>query len=458
MEYPSDFPFSDRPNLSPPDLVDYSHLHPTTLPDVRYEVTKTFEELLERSEKEVKVGQPLPLPFRPTDIAPSPRPRGLPVPGLQRGWDPKFINEVKGCTTLEQLRRVVIKYLSGPTLVWDSKAFKSGYTEKSFSNGEGSVFRALCAIYTAGIYSKPSWAGYNLPWNQGAYQPPHTTLDNHCYNGFMLELPLPRCTSQVYSFVKCSAHSSARTRITISSLDYFGTLKWIKHYDENEKYDFTFRGKKIAVLNPSNDKHIGGKWEAGDVGIESDMFLRTNMCTTLTSLCQQAKPYESVYTKGVTLIRAGCDEGFRFLTKEERMEFDVVSIFSYKYNSKTLSDKELEDLTYKRVVNALTACAHNNAKVVLLCPVGCGYLNNPPEIIARAFGDAVKLYCGYFDDIIISTIAESTEKAFTVTFKEKGLEPCELKYMKIKQSNSESVTGGKVSTVWLSKEDQSESN
>ena len=191
------------------------------------------------------------------------------------------------------------------------------------------------------------------------------------------------------------------------------------------------RGKKIALLNMGDYRRFGGGWDVGNGGLESEIFMRTNISTSLGTLSQRPGPFESVYTSDVTLLRSGMDEGYRFLDGMERMKLDVVTTYAYDnrvpYTYQGISldpdmhkeaagwddqSKFIYLIAFNKISNVLSACVSNEVKTVILGALGCGNFKNPPYVVAAAFCSAINNFRGIFDNIYISLIDVNVRSIF----------------------------------------------
>ena len=314
--------------------------------------------------------------------------------------------------------------------MWDPVAFIKGFfNDKLMPLCDPKVPKALSAIFTQGLCSNLNWWRMGGPLNCQVHQV------RRAQNGAVCDAPRQvsppyslRCSSCIYPHIQLPTYSKTQTGVFFSYLDYFETLKWA--------YTNPYMpAKKVAILNMGNNKGFGGGWDIGYGGLESDIFMRTNISTSLGTFSnyQRPGPFECVYTKGVTLLRAGINEGYKFLDDGERMMFEVVTAYAYDNSKHCVPQKVDNDptvyqvaaalnfddekkyvylVTYNKISNVLTACLNNEVDTVILGALGCGYFQNPPDAVAAAFCCAIGNFTGNFDNIYISLIDEKVKEAF----------------------------------------------
>jgi uncharacterized protein (TIGR02452 family) len=87
-----------------------------------------------------------------------------------------------------------------------------------------------------------------------------------------------------------------------------------------------------------------------------------------------------------------------------------------------ITKDELYELHYERAMHILHAAHSSGADMVVLGAFGCGAFRNDPNVVARAYVDALKEYANYFDVIEFAVYCSPFDtknyKAFNDVFTE----------------------------------------
>ena len=184
------------------------------------------------------------------------------------------------------------------------------------------------------------------------------------------------------------------------------------------------RYSKIACLNMGSQDSPGGGWKMGGGSLEELLFICTTLSSSLEDYLYPMKNFECIYTKDVTYIRAGANEGFRFLAPSEHFKFDVVTTCAfnlrkavYEGNVKIKDEaipfsEDIRNKTLNKIRAIFSACANNGADVLVLGALGCGQYNNPPFEIANLFKQVIMEYAGYFNYVYFSIFDTTTATIF----------------------------------------------
>ena len=178
-----------------------------------------------------------------------------------------------------------------------------------------------------------------------------------------------------------------------------------------------FPHAKITCLNMGGQDRPGGGWKMGVISLEELLFMRTTLSASLEDYLYPMRNLECIYTKDVTYIRNGLDEGYRFLNPEnEQFKFDVVTTCAfnlrkavYEGNVKIKDEaipfsEDIRNITFRKIESIFSACANNGADVLVLGALGCGAFKNPPFEIANLFRQVIMKYAGYFNTIFFSIL------------------------------------------------------
>lgn len=225
-------------------------------------------------------------------------------------------------------------------------------------------------------------------------------------------------------------------------------IKKSKTFEAAMRYatDEAFADKRIAVLNFASASNPGGGVKNGSSAQEESLC----RCSTLFPVLEQPRflkdfyePHRKarnplhnddiIYSPDIAIIKT--DEDY-----PERMEpddwclVDVITCAapnlrknpSNRHNTGDgdravhISSDELYSLHLSRAQHILNAAAANDVDVLILGAFGCGAFENDPNVVARAYYDALKEYANYFDVIEFAVYTNAFEtknfKAFDEVF------------------------------------------
>ena len=191
---------------------------------------------------------------------------------------------------------------------------------------------------------------------------------------------------------------------------------------------------KIAVLNFASATNPGGGVKTGSSTQEESLCRCSTLYPTLTQnwlwQCYYQKNRDAhgnlhtdacIYSPGVTIIKT--DEIFPERIKEKDwVTVDVISCAapnlrrrpSNAYNSDygaptTITTADLYKLHLKRAKHILHIAAANKADALVLGAFGCGAFANDPQVVAKAYRDALKDYKRYFRYIEFAVYCRADE-------------------------------------------------
>ena len=206
--------------------------------------------------------------------------------------------------------------------------------------------------------------------------------------------------------------------------------------------------KLIAVLNFASATTPGGGVDRGATAQEECLC----RCSTLYPVLAQRKldvefytpnrrsrnqlhTDDIIYSPGIVIIKS--DEEYpERLEPDDWCEVDVITCAapnlrpfpSKQFNTKDnlnqvkISSDELYELHLSRAQHILNVAAGQGVEVLVLGAFGCGAFMNDPNVVAKAFRDALDEYAGYFDvvEFAVYTSAYDTKNynVFYETFME----------------------------------------
>ena len=203
-----------------------------------------------------------------------------------------------------------------------------------------------------------------------------------------------------------------------------GNITVTRHstFEAAQKLIIAYPEKRIAVLNFASATNPGGGVKKGSSAQEEALC----RCSTLFPVLNQERMWDQYYRKNRaehnTLHNDACIYSpsiivFKtptafpvIMPSEEWFEVDVISCAApnlrkdvrNRYNVESgdavsVSDEELYNIHLKRAKHIMAVAAANKVDILVLGAFGCGAFANNPDIVARAFFDALKDYISYFD-------------------------------------------------------------
>lgn len=206
--------------------------------------------------------------------------------------------------------------------------------------------------------------------------------------------------------------------------------------------------KLIAVLNFASATHPGGGVEWGATAQEEDLCRCSTLFPVLSQPSLAMSFYEPnrkarnplhtddlIYSPDIVIIRSE-DESYERLDPEEWCKVDIITCAApdlrppkpdrFHPNIKpepiNISRDELYELHLSRAQHILNVAAGQGVDILILGAFGCGAFQNDPNIVARAYADALKEYAQYFDVIEFAVYCSPFDtknyKAFSDAFAE----------------------------------------
>jgi uncharacterized protein (TIGR02452 family) len=191
---------------------------------------------------------------------------------------------------------------------------------------------------------------------------------------------------------------------------------------------------KIAVLNFASATNPGGGVKTGSSAQEESLCRCSTLYPTLTQYwlwhCYYQKNRDAhdnlhtdacIYSPGVVICKT--DEAWpERMEEKDWVTVDVISCAapnlrrrpSNAYNSDygapaTMTSADLYKLHLKRAKHILHIAAANKVDALILGAFGCGAFANDPQVVARAYRDALKDYKRYFQYIEFAVYCRADE-------------------------------------------------
>lgn len=186
----------------------------------------------------------------------------------------------------------------------------------------------------------------------------------------------------------------------------------IEFFDEDildlaEKY--LKMGLNPVVMNPAHPKCVGGGWDLGAGTLEESLIYRSNYHLALINHGKNHYPLEEgqvIYTPFVQAFRARERNVHK---SDEKMSYQYRHPFAISITAcPAVSVRNKEKLPYlykedmlQNIKSFLTVAALQGHDSLVLCALGCGAFNGPPEIVAGLMKEAIQseLFRGQFKRI-----------------------------------------------------------
>ena len=181
-------------------------------------------------------------------------------------------------------------------------------------------------------------------------------------------------------------------------------------------------GKKVAILNFASSVSPGGGVTTGAQAQEESICRVSTLYFALSDKGTGKEFYDRhwelirenkmnrrntddlIYTPGVVVVRDDAKDE-TMLEEKEWYQIDVITCAApdiRKTGDNTEYRPEQDEL-YREFVKRwrciLKAGAKHEADVLILGAFGCGVFKNPPELVAKAFCEAVKGFESYFETV-----------------------------------------------------------
>ena len=222
------------------------------------------------------------------------------------------------------------------------------------------------------------------------------------------------------------------------------SLEAVMRYAEDEANS----EKLIAVLNFASAVNPGGGVERGSSAQEEDICRCSTLFPVLTQPSLAMNFYEPnrkarnplhtddiIYSPDIVIIRSD-DDAMERLDQDEWCKVDIITCAApdlrpprpdrfhpnIKPEPVKISRDELYDLHLSRAQHILNVAAGQGVEILILGAFGCGAFMNDPNVVARAYVDALKEYAQYFDVIEFAVYCtpfdQKNYKAFSDVFAE----------------------------------------
>jgi len=197
--------------------------------------------------------------------------------------------------------------------------------------------------------------------------------------------------------------------------------------------------KRIAVLNFGSPYRAGGGVTEGAWSQEASLCHCTTLYPVLNSQSFYWKFYRGnnykpspkevervFYIKDITVFKSDTVTP-ELLPESEWFNIDVMTMIApdlsvpkeipYPNCYVMTSDAELFGILVKRAIHILSTAAYENADYLVLGAIGCGALNNNPQVVAKAFKTAIDNMPKYFEHIEFAVFCKPGDETNFNAFK-----------------------------------------
>lgn len=182
-----------------------------------------------------------------------------------------------------------------------------------------------------------------------------------------------------------------REYVPIIEVENSDTLNMaIKYIDE---------GLNPVILNMASDRNAGGGVSKGATAQEEEIFRRSNGHLLLTRNFYPIENTGIIYSPKLRVIKDSRDKGYQKLKIEKTMGMiSCAAIRNPRLQDGEYDDEDGELMRAKieAIVKLGIGYGHDS---IILGAFGCGAFNNPPEIVAQLFKDAIDKYGKYYKKI-----------------------------------------------------------
>lgn len=150
-------------------------------------------------------------------------------------------------------------------------------------------------------------------------------------------------------------------------------------------------GCSVLLLNMASPSHPGGGVVGGAGAQEENLFRRSNYVEVLPKGLYPIPEREGLYTPAVHFFRGPEAEGYQVLQRSFAVGAIAVAALRHPQltASGTLTDADAR-LTKDKIRVIFKAAVDHGHDVVVVSALGCGAFRNPPEEIARLFGEVIR--------------------------------------------------------------------
>lgn len=189
--------------------------------------------------------------------------------------------------------------------------------------------------------------------------------------------------------------------------------------------------KKIAVLNFAASQHPGGGVERGSHAQEESLCRSSTLYPSLKTMKAHDGFYSyhrenhgweasdtCIYSPNVMICRDDSDYIPARLKPEEFVKVDVITCAApHIFRDVKISDEELYTIHVSRAKNILRVCAYNGADIFIGGAFGCGAFHNPPELVAKAWREALETYREKFELVVFAVYCSENESGNLEAFR-----------------------------------------
>lgn len=216
--------------------------------------------------------------------------------------------------------------------------------------------------------------------------------------------------------------------------DYSGSLAKVtvtkfKSIEAASYYKRKFPDLQVCVLNFASATHPGGGVNTGASAQEESICRITTLYPVLNTSDNQKNFYSFhknrhnaaytdtvIYTPDIMILKSDTPSPTRFHPSKRQL---VNVITCAAPNCKHLSSNiDLYTMHVKRARHILSIAAANKNDIIILGAFGCGAFQNPPEIVAKAYKEAISDYMTAFEEINFAVYCNPKDTKNFSVFKE----------------------------------------
>ena len=173
--------------------------------------------------------------------------------------------------------------------------------------------------------------------------------------------------------------------------------------------------KKIAVLNFANSIHPGGGVTRGARAQEESLCRTSTLYPVIMDQISESyydhhrklndkRATDSlIYSENIIICKTDDDIPKR-MPKKDWVNVDIITMAAPHLAGTNgyglvIDDSELFDIHHNRALHMLTVAAYKNVDILVLGAFGCGAFNNNPDVVSKAYKQALEQFNGAFEKI-----------------------------------------------------------
>ena len=191
--------------------------------------------------------------------------------------------------------------------------------------------------------------------------------------------------------------------------------------------------KKIAVLNFANSVHPGGGVTRGARAQEESLCRTSTLYPVIMDQISESyyahhrklndkRATDSlIYSENIIICKTDDDIPKR-MPKKDWVNVDIITMAAPHLAGTNgyglvIDDSELFDIHLKRALHMLTVAAHKNVDILVLGAFGCGAFNNNPDVVSKAYKQALEQFNGAFEKVEFAIFCAEHETNNYLAFK-----------------------------------------